>query len=207
MTYDVSDAEKVEAEKALMCFGYTMKLLNIASNHLNIMKTPFENNTEINPDEIMKVRAALRRFRDKSVENFNDFKKSAFKCVQIMQNFASDTQTIKIMKSFIYSIDDLEFKVNKFVDLFDDLTDKKFTADTVTIINDIHKQCEEIEELVEERIKNHIQNNILASSWVDSLSNELHMKIEEKTPLVIDLYNKREDQLNEIIREKSNIGS
>lgn len=207
MTYDVSDSEKVEAEKALMCFNYSLKLLNLASAHLNIMKTPFKTNPDMPPEEVMKARAAIRRFRDKSIQNFNDFKKASFKCVNVMQGFASDTQTVKLMKSFISSIDDLEVKVNEFVDLFTDLESKDFSKKIVGTIEVIQKQCEDIEEIIDERIKKHIQTNILATSWVDSISNELQMKIEQKTPLILDLFNKRQDQLNDAIRERSTVGN
>jgi uncharacterized protein (UPF0335 family) len=124
-----------------------------------------------------------------------------------MQNFASDTQTVKLMKSFVSSVDKLEEEVNNFIDLFDDLESKTFANDVVSSIEEIQKQCEEIEEIIDERIKNHIQTNILARSWVDSVSNELQMKVEKKTPLILDLFNQRQDQLNDIIKEKTQPGN
>jgi hypothetical protein len=206
MTYEVTDAEKLEGEKAIISFNNSIKLLNLAEDHLNIMKTPFKDNPEMSPDEVMKARAAIRRFRDKAVDNFNDFKVASFNCVNIMQNFASDTQTVKLMKSFVASIDKLENLVNKFVDLFSDLESKDFPKNVVKYIDDIQSQCEEVEEIIDERIKNHIQTNILATSWVDSVSNELQMKVEKRTPLILDLFNKRQDQLNDIIKERSQLG-
>lgn len=203
MSYDVSDSEKLQAERALLFFNHSVKLLDLASEHLNIMKTPFKDNPEMNSDEIMKARAAMRRFRDKAVENFNEFKISAFKCVNIMQAFASDTQTVKLMKSFISSIDELEICVNDFADLFSDLQDKEFVKNIVASIELIQKQCEDLDQIIDERLKSHIQSNILAKSWVDSVSNDVQMKIEKKTPLILDLFNKRQDQLNKIIKEKS----
>jgi hypothetical protein len=206
MTYDVSDSEKSIAERALIHFSQSKKFLDLAADHLNIMKTPFKENPEMKPEDVMEARPAIRRFRDKSVENFNEFKESSFKCVNVMQNFASDTQTVKLMKSFIASIDDLEIKVNNFVDLFDDLESADFAKNIVASIEEIQKQCEEIDEIIDERIKNHIQTNILATSWVDSVSNDLQMKVEKKTPLLLELFNKRQDQLNDVIKEKSQQG-
>jgi hypothetical protein len=203
MTYDVSDEEKLQAERALLFFNHAMKLLDLSKDHLDIMKTPFKDNPEMNPDEVMKARAALRRFRDKVIDNFNEFKVASFKCVDIMQNFASDTQTVKLMKSFVSAVEELELKVNSFTDLFEDLESKEFAKNIVQSIEDIQKECEEIEEIVDERIKNHIQTNILASSWVDAVSNNLQMKVEQKTPLILELFNKRQDQLNDVIKERS----
>lgn len=207
MSYEVSDEEKKQAERALLCFNHTIKLLDKSSNHLDIMKTPFKDNPEMSAEEIMKARAAIRRFRDKSIENFNEFKITAFKCVHIMQTFASDTQTLKLMKSFISSIDALETKVNVFADVFNDLESKEFSKTVVTTIEDIQKQCKEVDEIIDERIKTHIQSDILAKSWVDTVSNDLQMRIEKKTPLIVDLFNKRQDQLNDIIKERNVVGN
>jgi hypothetical protein len=203
MTYDVSDEEKNQAEKALLFFVHTDKILTMASDHLNIMKTPFKDSPEMSPNEVMKARAAIRRFRDKVVDNFNDFKRSAFNCVNIMQIFSTDTQTLKLMKSFISSIDELEVKVNRFVDIFSDLESKSFAQDVVKLIENIQAQCDDIHEIIDDRIKTHIQTNILATSWVDNVSTDLQMQIERKTPLIIDLFNKRQDELNEALKERT----
>jgi hypothetical protein len=159
------------------------------------------------PEDVMKARAVIRRFRDKAIENFDKFKKVAFDCVNLMQTFESDTQTLKLMKSFIASIDDLEVSVNQFSDLFNDLQAKEFVKDVTSSIELIQKQCDEIDEIIDERIKSHIQTNILASSWVDSVSNDLQMKIEKKTPLIVDLYNQRQEQLNDAVEERTPSGN
>lgn len=203
MSYEVSDEEKVQAEKALLYFNHATKMLDLAANHLDLMKNPFKDNADVDEKELINARAAIRRFRDKSIENFNEFKITAFKCVNIMQNFSTDTQTVKVIKSFISSIDELENKVNNFSGLFSDLDDKDFTKNIVTSIEDIQKQCEEVNEIIEERVKNHIKNDILATSWVNSVSDELNIKIEPKIPLILDLFNKRQDQLNEEIKERT----
>lgn len=207
MSYDVSDDEKKSAEQALIYFTAAEKLLNKASDHLNIMKTPFKENSDMTPDSVMKARAAIRRFRDKVIENFNDFKLSAFKCVHIMQEFSSDTQTVKLMKSFIASIDSLEVLVNEFSDLFNDLQSQDFSKNIVAAIESIQKESDGLDEIIDERIIDHIQSNILSKSWVDSVSNDLQMKVEQKTPLILDLFNKRQEQLNDLIKEKTPLGS
>lgn len=202
MSYEISDVEKTQAEKALIHFKHALKLLKLSDTHLNIMKTPFKDNPEMDPDSVMKIRAAIRRYRDKSVENFNEFKTQAFNCVNIVQEFGSDTQTAKLMKSFITSVEDLEKKVNKFVDLFKDLESKEFSKKVVESIESIQKQCDIIIEIVDERIIEHIQNNILSKNWVDSVSKDLQIKVQKKVPQILDLYNKRQEQLSNSIKGK-----
>ena len=207
MSYQVTDAEKRRAEQALMCFESGIQALRQASDHLNIMKTPFKDNPDMNPDEIMKARAAIRRFRDKSIDMFNHFKEIAFKCVNAMQTFASDTQSVKLMKSLISTIDELEVDVNNFSEVFDDLQSKDFPKNIVSAIQNVQDQCDDIEEIIDERVKPHIQNDILATSWVDSVSQDLQMNIEKQTPLIMDLYNQRQNQLNQAVQERSTVGN
>jgi DNA-binding ferritin-like protein (Dps family) len=195
MSYDISDDEKEQAKQAIICFNYAKKYLKKALIHLDIMKTPFKNNPEIKPEELHKSRAAIRRFRDKSVDFFNEFKKQAFECVKIMHIFSSDTQTIKLIKSFINSIDELENKVNKFIELFEDLKSKELTKNIVEIIESIQKQGSSISEIINDRIISHIQSNILASTWVDTIGSELKSKIDKKVPLIMELFNKQQEQI------------
>ena len=78
MTYDVSDAEKDQAEKALIAFNHSLKQLKIADDHLNIMATPFKDHPDISPEQVFKFRVPIRKFRDKAIDNFNNFKISSF---------------------------------------------------------------------------------------------------------------------------------
>ncbi len=207
LSYTVSDSEKHRASQALLYFKNAEKLLQQASDHLNIMKTPFKDNSDMTSDDIMKARAVVRRFRDTAIEKFDEFKKCSFQCVNLMQTFATDTQTLKLMKSFITSIDELEVKVNNFSELFNDLQSKDFSKSVVAAIEDIQKQCDEVDEIIDERIKTHIQTNILATSWVDSISNDLQMTIEQKTPLILDLFDERRRALNDVVENRGPVGS
>lgn len=196
MTYDVSDAEKAEAEKAILAFNHTLKQLKIAADHLNIMLTPFKDHPDIGPDQVFKFRVQIRKFRDQAIDNFNNFKISAFRCIVVMQKFQTDTQTSKLMKAFIASIDDLETKVNDFAEEFQDLKSNEFSKNVVKFITDIQDKCEEIEEIVNDRLKAHIRENILSKTWVDDISTELDTKIEQSKPLIMELFNQRQEDLN-----------
>lgn len=198
MTYDVSDAEKAHAEKALLAFNYSLKELNIAKEYLNVMYIPFKDNPNISEREIVNFRAALRRYRDKSIENFNKFKFASFKCVSLMEYFSYDTQSNKLIKSFIASVEALEDKVNKFSELFAKLEDKNLVNDLIKSIENIQKEIDKIIEIIDDRIKTHIHTNILGKTWVDDVGNKLNLKIEKKVPLLQELNKQRDEQLNNL---------
>lgn len=196
LSYNISDNEKLVAEKALLYFSDASKKLEMANNHLNILKIPFEENQDITKESLMEQRVAIRNFRDKSIDNFNLFKISAFKCVDVMQNFSSDTESVKMLKSFISEIDNLESYVNDFADLFKNINSNEFKPLILKNIKLIQDKCEEIQDLIDQRIKVHLQTNILAKSWVNTVSNQLQKTVEKKRPIILDLYNKMQNELN-----------
>lgn len=202
MSYNITDGEKAQAEKALMTFNACLRLLTIALDHLNIMAVPFKDHPDISAEQIIKFRAALRRYRDKCIENFNTFKMAAFKCITLMQPFANDTQTAKLLKSFVSSIEDIEKQVNVFSELFNNLESKDFIAQSVQTIDSIKKEVNQLEEIIDDRIKSHIQTDILGKSWVNDISDKLEMKVEKKTPLLIDLNRERQEQLKGLDNKK-----
>jgi hypothetical protein len=191
MTYDVPDAEKDMATKIVMHLDHLLKMLKTCEEHLNLMYTPFKDNQNISTEQIFAARAALRRYRDKAVDNFNDFKRQAFKCFVLLQPFSFDSQMVKLSKSFVLAISDIEKQVNRFVDLFSNLESKDFGTTIVKSIDNIKKELAQIEQIIEDRMKDHIQNNILARNWVDTVSDELQEKVEKRIPLSIQLVEQR----------------
>jgi len=197
LTYEVPSEEKDKAEKVLMAFDILVQKLKACEDHLDLIYTPFKSNSNITPEQIYKVRAALRRYRDKVVDNFNLFKRIAFRCFVMMQPFASDTQIIKFNKSFVLAIGDIEKQVNRFVDLFSNLDEKDFAAIVVKSIENIKKETAQLTQIIEDRIKAYIESNILAVNWVDSVSNDLQEKVEKRVPLTIRLVEERENGNNQ----------
>jgi hypothetical protein len=191
MAYEVPSEEKDKANKIVIYLEHLLKIIKVCDKHLDLIYTPFKDNPETSPDQVFKARAALRRYRDKVVDNFNVFKRQAFKCFSLLQPFSIDTQIVKLSKSFVLSISDVEKQVNRFVELFDNLDSKEFATAVVKGVENIKKELSQLEQIIEDRIINHVQNNILARNWVDNVSDELQQKVETKIPLSIELVNER----------------
>jgi len=191
MSYDISDAEKMQAEKSLMAFNNTLNLLKVATDHLNVMLTPFKDNPDISSEEIFNFRTQLRDFRDDAIDNFNKFKLAGFQCIVLMQMFSSDTQTVKLMKAFVSSIDDLEGNVNGFAEQFSDLKTKDFIKKIINITLIIKSKCEKIENIINDRLKPHIRENILSKTWINEIDNS-KTQLDANKPLMVDLFNKNQ---------------
>lgn len=196
--YDVSSEEKQQAEKALLCFEHTEKSLYQATSHLDKMAVPFKDHPDMKEEEIIQYRATFRQFRDKVLENFTAFKMDAFKCIQSMQPFMSDTQIVKLMSLFEASVEDIEDQVNKFAELFDSLESKTFIAELNKSIDGIQKSCDEIKDIIDERILEHIKDNIIGKNWISHISDQFQMSIERQTPIMVDLFKQRQEQLHNL---------
>jgi hypothetical protein len=195
MTYTVPSEDKDKAQAIIAILDNIINVLSDNNEHLDLIYTPFKDHPEISTEQIYKVRAALRRYRDKVADNFNKLKRIAFKGFVALQPFSSDTQIIKLMKSFVLAINDIEKQVNRFILLFSDLESKDFVQSVIKGSENIKKEIAQVKQIIEDRIKNHIYTNILARNWVDNVSDELQEKVEKKIPLSIELVNKRQEKL------------
>lgn len=202
LSYEVTEAEKFSAKKILLCLSKITKKLNIAKDQLDLVYFPFKNKPDISPEEVFKNRAQLRNYRDQVIDSFNEIKILSFHAYTLMQPFSFDTQIIKIMNSFVMAIGDVEKQVNRFAELFMNMDSKEFIPTVITAIDNIKKEVSQLEQIIEDRVESHIKNNILASTWVDTVGNKLQKKIEQKTPLIKQLVEERE---KEFVNNKSNI--
>ncbi len=195
LSYEVQNEEKDRANKVILYLDYIVKQLKKCNEHLDLIYTPFKDNPNITPAEAYKARAGLRRYRDRVADNFNELKRNAFRCFVLLRGFESDTQTSKLTKSFVLSIGDIEKQVNRFIDLFSDLEAKDFGATIVKAVENIKKEISQFEQTIEDRIKTHIQNNILARSWTDTVSETLQEKVEKNIPFSIQLVEERDKKI------------
>jgi hypothetical protein len=195
LTSEIPQEEKDKAAKSIAIFDGIIKILSDNNEHLDLIFTPFKDHPEITTEQVYQVRAALRRFRDSVADNFNKLKRLSFRGFVSLQPFSSDTQIIKLMKSFVLSINDLEKQVNRFLLLFSDLESKDFAQSVVKGAENIKKEVAQLKQIIEDRIKDHIYTNILARNWVDNVSEELKEKVEKKLPFSIELVNEREEKL------------
>lgn len=191
LSYSVTDEEKEKAEQALAYYNFLLKTMKDANAHLDLIYLPFKDGDPITPEQSWKARAALWRYRDANIKIFNKLKRISFKCFAIMHEFSSDAQVVKLNKSFVLAIGDIEKQVNRFAELFSELKSKDFGSLIIKSIENIKKETAQLEQIVEDRIMAHIENNILNRTWVDLVSKELQEKIEDKIPNSVRLVNER----------------
>lgn len=208
MNYTVPDSEKRIAKGAAKKFEYLISKMDRLVNYLDIIYTPLKETSTLDMDLIENNRLTFRKYRDVVIGKFEQICGStdnankdyiAKDCVMMMESFNADTATEEMMGPFIKSVKELEKYKDMIVSIFSNLNDQDFKDNLIAVIDSIKKQVNQIKQLVNDRILEHIYNNILANNWsdnmeIDDVSKDYQSK--EHVPLVVQLFNERRKALS-----------
>jgi hypothetical protein len=197
MNFAVPDSEKRVAEKAEEQFENLLARLKVNSEFLGAIYEPFKRHQNIDSDILLKYRKTFRDYRDEVQVKYEKALKSANKCMVLMSEFGTDTVIEKMMDSFISLIKEIEKDVNAFLSIFSNIDDPEFKTYVITCVDAIRKRSNQVKQIVNDRILDHIETNILAKNWADNLSERFQEKIKEKVPLVVQLFHERQKALKE----------
>jgi hypothetical protein len=81
------------------------------------------------------------------------------------------------------------------MDILDDFKSPDFRTNVLSAIENIRKESSEIEKLIRDRIIPHIDANILANDWISNTGDKLQVKIENRIPIITELFNERQKAL------------
>jgi hypothetical protein len=194
MSTTVPDAEKRVAEKASESFEELNAKLKLASDHLNTLYVSFSGVQPVDNKVILDQRVVLREFRDRVKKNFEDIESKTNNAAVLMGEFATDTETVEMMNSFLSQFKDLEKQVNRFLALFSNIGgDDNFMSAVLASIELIRKQSSQFRQLISDRILEHIDTNILAKKWTSNVVDDNQNKVYEKLPLLVRLYKEKNE--------------
>lgn len=195
MNLDVPDAEKRIAEKASESFESILSQLKLGIEHLDLIYTPFAKRQKLDSKEIVENRDILRKYRDKTKELFNRIIKDSYQAVSLMGEFSTDSAVEELMGSFVASVKEMEKQVNVLLSIFSNLNNPEFKDQLIKAIDSVKKQSSQLKQLVNDRILEHIDTNILAKNWESLVNDKYQDKVKNKTPLVVQLYEERQEAL------------
>ena len=197
MHFGVPESEKRIAEKAEEYFEQLISGLQDAKDYLDLIYVPFQKHQNIDMEMVTDYRKTFKEYRDQVKLKFSKMVKKAYKCVALMNAFSTDTATEEIMESFIGAIRELDKYVDTFVSIFSNLNSSEFRDHLISTIDSLKKQMNQIEQLIRDRILEHIDSNILAKNWAKDISEDNSEPIEERVPLVVQLFKERQKALQE----------
>lgn len=195
MNVDVPDAERRTAEKASESFESIIAQIKLALEHLDLIYTPFSKKQNIDADEVAENRAVLKKYSKKTKDIFDKIIESSFKSVSLMSEFSTDSAVEELMGSFVSSVKELEKQVNILISIFSNLSNPEFRNQLLQAIDSVRKQSSQLRQLVNDRVLEHIDTNILAKNWESLVNDKYQDKIKSKTPLIVELYQERQEAL------------
>ncbi len=199
MSLDVPSSEKKIAQKAVRKFQFLVKKIDAFDKHLDILYNPFKSHENVSKESITDHRAALRRYRDKINENFDEIKVFIVGCITDLNYFSSDTNISEIINSFNDSISNISESLEMLLSGLDNWNDKDYRNNIITHIESVKKQIDQLNKLINDRIIADINTNILAKNWTDNLDDKLKSSIKDKEPYIKQLHDERERKLKEML--------
>jgi dGTP triphosphohydrolase len=197
MNFQVPDSEKRVAEKAEEYFEQLLAQMQDASDYLDIIYNPFQKRQNVDMEMILDYRKTFRQYRDQVKRKFSSIIKKSYRAVALMNEFSIDTATEELMDSFMGSVRELEKYIDTFVSIFSNMSSSEFRNHLVSTIDSIKKQLNQIRQLVTDRVLEHIDSNILAKDWAKDISQRFDEPLQERVPLVVQLFRERQKILKD----------
>lgn len=199
MSLDVPTSEKKIARSIVRRLKQISTKLENFNKQLDIIYNPFKNN-EVSSDSVIENRGTIRRYRDEIEKIFTEIRTIAFLTLQSLNFFSIDTTIMELIKNFTNSFNDIDESVSMLLDVFDDVKSENYKENVISSIENVLKQCAQLDNLINDRIIKHINTNIIASNWVDNLTETFHTTIEQREPYVTRLFKEREEQLKKVLK-------
>jgi hypothetical protein len=193
MSFDISPGEVAKAERAQVAFENVMGNLRVGRNHLALIYEPFDQLQESDSAQLHKYRRVFRRYRGQVQENYEAVMASAKRAVLAMAPFSSDIDIADMMNAFGSLVEDLENHVNRFLGLFRDLHSEQFLPKLKEDVNIIRKDTEQLIEIIQERLLDYIDSNILAKTWVKDVADDHAEGGSNQLPLIVELFKERQN--------------
>jgi dGTP triphosphohydrolase len=195
MSFEVPDSERRVAEKAEESLENLLSQMKLGVEYLDLIYQPFNKIQSVDTKQVSEHRTILRKYRNEIKKKFDKIMKRAFRCMVLMSEFSTDTDTEEMMSSFMEAMKDVERQVDNLLAVFENLNAKEFKDHLVAAIDAVRKQVNQVRQLVNDRILEHIDTNILAKNWMSDLSERYEHKVQNKLPLVVELFRERQQAL------------
>lgn len=184
MSFDVPNEEKHLAEKTIEYLSLVMNHCELANDFLNKIYEPFsEEGADVSEEELHKKRGLLNRYKQTLKKRYNKIKLLSFYSMQLFNNFSNDTRSIELINAFENDFNILTKSVEDVLDVLSNYKSKSFKDALLASIDIVKKESAELEQLIKDRIIDHINSNILNTSIFKGVG-----EIKEKEPMLISIH-------------------
>lgn len=200
MSFKIPDHEKQIAQQASEAFLHVINTLSVCKDHISIIEDIFKKFQNISGDALHEKRGLLNRYKQQIKKNYGDekFKSSAVKALHYLDYFSSDIHVAELCNAFKDGVKDLEKAITVLLDILDNYQDPEFRDQVLKSIENINKESVQLEQLVRDRVIEYLDDNILSRNWVNNTSEKLNLTLKNKKPLIMELFEERNNVLNTV---------
>lgn len=195
MNLDVPDSEKRTAEKAVEVFESLIGEIKIMLEELEQIYVPFSKRQSLDSDEVVENRHILNKFLNKLKRRFDEVTKKSDFAISLMSEFSTDSTVEELMSSFSANKNELKKQMDYLLSIFSNLNSPDFKDTLLSAIDSVRKQSSQLKQLINDRVLDHIDTNILAKNWDSLVNDKFQDNMKSKVPLVVQLYNERQKAL------------
>ena len=170
MSFNISETDKNVAENISKFLVNVVNQIKIIENHLDLITTSFKNAENIDIDYLYQKRGAFARYARQAKENFYKLQINAANAIKLLKIFEIDTHISELIKSLTDSIQQINKYYNDMLDLLNDVKSDDFKKNLMEKIDTINQKLSNLEVLINERIIQHIDENILSKNWINQLN-------------------------------------
>ncbi len=192
LSFDIPESEKKLTQEIISNLESLKGHIGQAIEHLDKIYQPFQKYTTISTEKLIQNRGVLNRYKQQIKSNFENVKKIAFFILQKMQKFQNDGQIAELTNAFRDEIEQLEKKVEKILSALDNFRAADFRDELLKSIEAVQEEQKTIDNLIQDRLIQHLNVNILAQNWTEPVGKLLQQTIEPHTPALLELYQERE---------------
>jgi hypothetical protein len=199
LSMDIPDVDKKVAAKLILRLEKLVKKLDAFNKHLNVLYNPFKEHQTVSEESVVKYRGSLWKYLNQINENFDELRQMAVLCIKDLKHFSSDTEITEIISTFTDDFGDIEKQEDNLTHIIADWEAGDFRNKVITGMENLKKEIAELKKLIEDRMIDHINSNILSKSWLDGASEKYNLDISEQEPSISRLYKDREEKLKKMM--------
>lgn len=184
----IPEADKEIAKLCIELLKSTVTRLGYSDDLLNKMYLPFKENTGASTESFKKDSPAIFRYKENIKKTFSEIKYMVLKSIGQFVYFDSDTKAHEMNESLKELSQDLENLVVEVLDVMDDVEDPNFQTNIIKGMDSIKQQTTSVVELIEDRIIDYLEDNILNTNWFNKSKSDIQLELNEKIPNLTKLY-------------------
>lgn len=171
-----SEEEKEAARAAMSKLGGFLRKLWAAQQHSERFMDVLGKSPDTPPEQLFSIRHLIRRFRDEVRQHYTALLPAFSEAIATLNPFLKDTDTGLMRESLIDAMQQLSEVVETYMETFEDFNAPDQIQRLKTLFEKIKQLSQGIESVIEGRLRDHFEKNILRRQKLSALRADIRRR-------------------------------